>query len=253
MEPQKQAQPVGDILSKVIIDSSPSRFAAIQKSLQEEVERACSECHKPFKIILDRNTQHQYRCDPCDAAHTEMIRQARIRSKVPKAFQNTERERLPEPRKLDEILAWQYGPEGMLLYGPTGAGKSRCVWELIKRDIARVTFEVLDSSSAIHYASKFGKESAQVENWLDDLCKKELVFLDDIFKNKMTDSFEGFIFSIVDQRVQNELPIIVTCNDTGESLTSRLTVDRGAPLIRRLRECCRVINFNTTTPITHND
>src|SRR5262249_60990165 len=30
-------------------------------------------------------------------------------------------------------LAWQYGPRGLLVAGPTGAGKSRAMWMLLRR------------------------------------------------------------------------------------------------------------------------
>ena len=37
---------------------------------------------------------------------------------------------------------------------------------------------------------------------------------------------------------------IVTTNDVGETLAQRMSEDRAAPLLRRLREFCTVISFS---------
>ena len=51
----------------------------------------------------------------------------------PPLFQNTDPKRL-DPTKLKAVLEWKYGAKGLLLAGPTNRGKSRCAWELLKRE-----------------------------------------------------------------------------------------------------------------------
>ena len=67
--------------------------------------------------------------------------------------------------------------------------------------------------------------------------------MDDIFKVKLTDSFENAIFTIIDQRINNLRPIIATMNDVGATLAARMSPDRGGPIVRRLREACQIVVF----------
>ena len=71
--------------------------------------------------------------------------------------------------------------------------------------------------------------------------------MDDIFKVKLTDSFENAIFTIIDQRINNLRPIIATTNDVGSTLAGRMSQDRGEPIVRRLREACKAIVFQKET------
>ena len=166
------------------------------------------------------------------------------RSYCPKEFHTCDRAKLSNPAKLDEALDWKYGPNGLVLYGPTGKGKTRIAWIILEREFMRgrrVAF--LDSMAGIHYASKFSESGRAVECWLMGKIKADILLMDDVFKNKLTDSFENVIFTVIDQRIQRQLPIIITSNDTGKSLATRMTGDRSQPLLRRLREHCSIIQF----------
>jgi len=162
----------------------------------------------------------------------------------PPLYQGTIADRLPCQEAFEEMMTWEYGPTGLVLHGPSGTGKSRCGWLLIEREykLGRNSAS-MDSTAGLKYASKFSTSAAVVEEWIDGFIKCDLLFMDDIFKNKLTDSFEGVIFTLLDQRIQQMKPTIITSNDTGKTLTSRMTEDRGEPLIRRLREHSRMIMF----------
>ena len=82
-----------------------------------------------------------------------------------------------------------------------------------------------------------------MQRWLEHVSIVDFLLLDDIFKVRLTDSFEGFLFSIVCQRTEACLPIVITTNDDGASLMERLTLDRGEPLLRRIKESCGVVPF----------
>ena len=79
--------------------------------------------------------------------------------------------------------------------------------------------------------------------WAKKIAGEQLVVFDDFGKNRMSDRVEAEIFGVIERRMSHELPIIISTNDTGQSLESRLSPDRGAPLVRRLRECCESIAF----------
>jgi len=131
-----------------------------------------------------------------------------------------------------------------MLHGPTGAGKSRCAWLLLKREFeAGRTVGALNSTAGLTYAAKYGDSATEVARWIDRLTGVDLALLDDVFKCKLTDSFEAAVFTIINERTEHRLPIMVTTQDTGRTLLERLSPDRGEALVRRLREFCEDFPF----------
>lgn len=168
------------------------------------------------------------------------------RELCPEDFRECDPKKLPLPRFLPIVLRWPYGPRGLILHGSTGKGKSRCAWQLIKREYERGRRIVaVDHSAAYDYMAQFDRTDGRmiVALWIERLSKVSLLLLDDVFKAKFTDSFEQALFTIVSARCERKLPIIVTTNDVGESLAKRMSTDRGTALVRRLRDHCEVIAF----------
>lgn len=93
------------------------------------------------------------------------------------------------------------------------------------------------------YAASYDVSPGETQAWVNGYSRCGLLFLDDIFKAKLTDSFESAIFSVVEHRLSHKLPILATLNDTGETLGARMSADRGDAFIARLREMCQVIQF----------
>jgi len=175
---------------------------------------------------------------------SKRMRAERWKTFCPPEFLGTDPDKLPCPDQYRAVMAWQHGPRGLILHGATGQGKSRCAWSLLRREyeISR-TIAALDSSAGLTYAAKYGDSAADVQRWIERLCRVDIALLDDVFKCKLTDSFEAAIFTIINERTENRVPLIVTCNDTGASLKERLSPDRGAAILRRLREFCNPISF----------
>jgi len=172
-------------------------------------------------------------------------REATFRKVCPPLFLKTDPSRLPASQ-LAQVMAWTYGPRGLILRGDTGTGKTRTIWTLLHRvlvlDMPEREFSWVDGISFGHdIVRHFKVEDA--EDWLDGLARVPILFFDDFGKLKMTERAETELFGIVDRRCMNELPIIVTTNDTGETLEQRMTEGRGPALIRRLREFCELVQF----------
>jgi len=220
----------------------------------------CKTCSQPFQLPFQVRLVHLVtRCPACCDKETaaEMKRMlARVgrttaeaktaawKQLCPGEYQNTDKYRLPYPSKLDLVLRWQFGPRGLLLHGPTGKGKSRCAWLLLKREHeAGRKIVALDSMLGFQYAAKFSESPAAVEAWISKLATVDLLFLDDVFKVKLTDSVEAALFAVVSQRTERQKPIIAAMNDTGRTLIERMSPDRGEPFVRRLREYCETIAF----------
>lgn len=162
----------------------------------------------------------------------------------PPAYQKTTVDRLPDPAKAAQVLAWNYGPRGLLLHGKTGSGKSRCAWLLAGKVFSSgKSVKVLDSMAGFRYGAAFQNGGRDAEEWVESFCKCGLLLCDDVFKVKLTDSFEAAIFAITDYRLTHDLPVVATLNDTGQTLASRMSDDRGDAFVRRLKEMCDVIQF----------
>src|SRR5580693_3800551 len=108
------------------------------------MKKNCRQCGTEFDApedpILNRFTPFCQKCADDRRIQAEKEAEERIRIEreqkwlalCPPAFRATEISKLPLPQKAEEVLAWNYGPTGLLLHGPTGRGKSRCAWLAVK-------------------------------------------------------------------------------------------------------------------------
>lgn len=219
------------------------------------IEKQCVECQKDFTLPNNVFANYINRCEPCRLVKEE--REASLQSKTaadarlnqwnsicPIDYRDIDATKFPDPLKLQSVLKWEFGPRGLVLHGETGRGKTRCAWALLAREHGYSrSAAALDSMAGLDYAAKYSDSPKVVKTWLDGLIAVDVLLLDDVFKNKLTDSFEGVIFTLVDQRIQHQKPTLLTSNDTGDTLAGRMTQDRSAPLLRRLREHCESVRF----------
>jgi len=114
---------------------------------------------------------------------------------------------------------------------------------LIKR-LSSEGFKVLPFSP-VGFATELvdAQVNGSGKRFMDRVCKSPLVFFDDLGKCKLTENVEANLFEVVEQRTAWERPTIVTTNDTGESLKARMSENRGAPLVERIKEFFQVVEF----------
>jgi DNA replication protein DnaC len=218
----------------------------------------CTQCNNPF----ERDVPPEFTgfpvfklCPACIEANAAVRRAVTIKENAakavfnwleycPPAFQDTDQTKLPFPKVTEQVLAWEYQNRGLILYGKTRSGKTRTAWLLVKKQFeAGRTARVMDSMSGFEYAAIFNAGGMAALEWVQARSKCSLLFLDDVFKVKLTESFEAAMFAIVDYRMNHNLPIIATLNDTGATLSARMTGDRGEAFIARLREMADTIHF----------
>jgi DNA replication protein DnaC len=220
------------------------------------MKKNCKDCGIEFEASDDALIfRYTVYCSPCleksskeakEKAEKDLYskRVYEWRGICPPAYLETVKSKLPNPSKIDEVMAWEYGKNGILLHGKTRTGKSRCAWALChKVFFSGKTVKILDTAAGFKYAAVFSSGGREVNEWIGTHSRCGLLFLDDVFKAKLTDSFEAAIFAILDYRMNHNLPILATLNDTGDTLAARMSPDRGDALVARLKEMCATIQF----------
>jgi DNA replication protein DnaC len=240
--------------------------AILERPVRTEV-KTCASCQAPFTIEFDTTLPLSMRgflarrtlCDTCAAeddqkrrdqenleriASRQAVREAAWAKICPPIYAATDPKLLPRPQLFSRVMEWKHGPKGLLLHGETRLGKSRIAWMLMRREFdAGRSIGVLNATAALRYAAAFGRSCEEAENWFDDRGGKDILFLDDVFKSKLSDSFEQALFGLAEQRSAYMRPVVATCNDTAKTLASRLSNDRGPALIGRLLEFSEAITF----------
>lgn len=173
-------------------------------------------------------------------------RQASLAELRPLAFGQTDPARLPcGQKKIDKVLAWNPRcDKGLLLYGPTGGGKTRLVWMLLSRLILEEGWRPLYYTAdhlARDLASSYRRAHGH-EVLMASLFRRVVLVIDDLGKEKPTARVEEDTFAIIRERTDNLRPLIVTTNFVGDGLVARYSDPTvGKPLVRRLREFCDTI------------
>lgn len=184
-----------------------------------------------------------------DLNEEEARRQARRRADdfdnglCPALYRDTDPGRLPEAAA--RVLGHAYGPKGLLAHGPTGRGKTRAMWLLLRR------LHVVEGKSlAYRDALEFAEEAVAsyrgnvARAWVDRLVGVGVFFLDDLGKARITQRVGEALFAVIDRRALRGRPTYLTTNFVGETLKLRLDDQETAdPLVRRLKEFFTPISF----------
>ena len=238
-----------------------------QKNTSEDFsDQQCWRCNKMFRakrINTGGGRMWQDTCEDCWTAEDETEFQERkkerkkeydemLRDRIethwlkvcPPLYRNTDPTRLPQ-KQLEEAMRWEYGPKGLLFHGPTGVGKTRIAWQVMKKLIdsdRRIT--AFDSTDFVNTCAEKFMEGAG-NSWVNKLIKCQLLFIDDLGNEPSGERGAGEIFHIIKRRGEEMLPVIITTNSVGTELAGKLRgpEDRGSALVRRLREFCTPIAF----------
>ena len=95
--------------------------------------------------------------------------------------------------------------------------------------------------SAIHKSFSFGDSAEDADEFLDKARNKEILFLDDVGKEKFTERVASQFYDLIEHRTANMLTTVWTTNMSPSELKERLGDDKGGPTIRRLKEFSKII------------
>ena len=169
----------------------------------------------------------------------------------PPLYQSLDVERLPDQAALAAAMAWGWGPKGLVLFGPTGFGKTRIAYQVAAREFAaNRTIAAMTHPEFSGRVIKLMDGRNSLDRWIETLSRVDIFFLDDLGKSRFTDyadrgkHSEEVLFDVFERRTASLLPTIFTCNLTGRSLKDSMSPDRGAPFLRRVNEFCDRIHVD---------
>jgi DNA replication protein DnaC len=157
----------------------------------------------------------------------------------------------PYRAQIDRVLGHQLGKKGIIASGPTGRGKSRSMWQLMRRfseDGLEVRFfSASDWFTSLQEQIRYGRDDAR--GWVETVAKRHVVFLDDYGQEALqTTKAEwamGWFFRFLDIRVGEGLPLYLTTNLRSDEMVGRAGSIRGDPLVRRLLDLADPVSFET--------
>ncbi len=224
------------------------------------IQRKCAKCETILEreplMLFGREWFPFWICDDCEIrAQAEVARNHYVAAEqqqssawlrlCPPLYQDTDLTRLPD--ELRTVIAnWSYGPRGLGIFGTVGKGKTRACFKILERchdsgfSCHALTATRFAMASADQYADDSARRSRAREA-LEKCSDVDLLFLDDLGKNKFTERVELDLFDVLEHRTSHLRPTLWTANATGVALTAMLSPDRGAPIMRRLVEFSEIV------------
>lgn len=182
--------------------------------------------------------------DPVRVANAGLT-ESQFPPSMPALFRDTEVERLHP--SVQKALDWK--PEGdvsgLLLHGTTGIGKTRAIWEIIRRQWVesvkrdrQLPYQFLTMRKIEGMIEK-GFDDRQHAKMLEGLIDLPFLIIDDFGKERLTQRMASDLFAIIDERSTARKPTIISTNYNGTSLLERFDsrdVETGKAMIRRLKD-----------------
>lgn len=185
--------------------------------------------------------------DPSDSAPTPTERREKeFLEMCPLSMRETDVSRLDQV-KIERVLGHRLNGRGLLILGKTGMGKTRSMWLLVRelmvhrgRDV-----RVYSSSELKELLSNAHLQRHAHKDAMDGITRCDVLCIDDLGKEKSSDSWEQDLFTIIDKRMLNKRPVVITSNFNGDLMISKYgDVHKVEPMVRRLREFCDTVSFD---------
>lgn len=232
-------------------------------------QATCPSCKESFLAgtfnHLDGARPAQVECETCNTKRAKAEREARHQADLKDRWVNDWHNRegdLQKPicpkryrdfdpslfkgntEKMNQALGWEFGRKGLALHGATGQGKTWAAFRVAKREhLAGRRVVIVNGNRLREIVSLVSESVATYNKEIRRIITAQLVVLNDPFKVKVTGKVEEALWEIVDERYEEERPIILTMNGVASHIEPLLSPDRGKALFRRLREDNEAIHF----------
>ena len=171
------------------------------------------------------------------------------RAECPKIFQETDIDRL-DSKSCASVFDRQF--ESMVIHGVTGSGKTRIMWELLRRQLGSMKLGGRGWCfiSSRKLADELG--DAVFRNQHEQVIQKyqriRFLMIDDVGKETMTKRWATDFFEIIDIRTSMKRQTIFSTNYTGQKFVNKFaTIDEelAQATNRRIKEFFANVNFVT--------
>jgi DNA replication protein DnaC len=228
-------------------------------SKQRTTNKPCPDCGAEFEQIdifaMGGWWPINARCEPCiekgvaELERREEIaaRSARLRNWLEDvgrdAFTDTDPNQIPNPKAYAKAMGWRFGPQGLILFGKSGQGKSRILWALCQRLFVEEKYNVR-FLRATTFARAMADDRRPIEGGIDGylrtLSRVGVLAIDDLGTESVNERWESAFLEVLDRRIVAQLPTLITTNYVGDKLIDRFkNVSTGQAIVRRIRESCQ--------------
>jgi len=192
-------------------------------------------------------------------ADQELIRQKTERTRAawrkicPPLYDQTDASRIPAAI-LDEVMPIDMGAgRGLFIYGKPGTFKTRATWLKLAYEFTRNHRSVCyltPHDFALSASASMGARDANNEYgggwWISRMIHQpDILFLDDAFKNRITEAQEFALFAIIEGRMNACKATCITSNKSIDAIPELFTGNgakmRADALTRRIGESCEVL------------
>jgi IstB-like ATP binding protein len=227
-------------------------------SAQEQADaQTCRCCGQPLRdrepmIVFGRTFKIRPTvCARCGEDSQKPAQPTRWERICPDEYQRTDVTRLEDQLGrhgydttwIRSALAWQYGVRGLLVAGPTGAGKSRAIWMLLRRllDQEQRSFAWLNAvrfRSGLQAAARDGA----TESFVQRLAGVQVLYWDDLGQTHLTGAASEMLLHLIEGRTAGGRPMLATTQYSAEGLEFQFErPEMGQAIRRRLNEFCTII------------
>lgn len=225
----------------------------------------CRECgtdvpYKSSVLAFFGNNKRIVVCDPCCDENERKERLANItrpdgviEDHIPQSYLETDFNLLPKQAQ----HLWRYGytndsidsqpiqnwslksNKGIYILGDSRTGKTRTLCILLKRLFNDGVKFKLFLAGQFHAQLTEAKRSTNYSGWIRDVVKAPVLAIDDLFAEKLTATTQAGLFEVVEQRMANKRPMLITTQvRRSDAITQFDDPRRGSALLNRLRESC---------------
>lgn len=216
--------------------------------------KARCKCGSPLNMVWS-NRYDAYVCYDSCFEHidqyekdTNRLEMHQRHKEIPRLFLDTELDKIPSEkvRKFTRDTLSSEKDVSVLFHGTSGKGKSRATWLLIEDWALRhyprqFMFTNARKLETLLIGSYSDSVKAHDRN-LKMLCNIGLLVIDDLGKERLTPRLETDLFNIIDERMLNMMPTIITTNFNASGLIERFpTKETGMAFIRRVKDSYALI------------
>ena len=214
----------------------------------------CRRCGKPIAMTAEPVTiggraiaLRPNVCSACaeQAAASEAQsapRQTKWQRLCPALYQKDLPPALQVQEWVGQVLTWQYGPQGLMLVGNTGAGKTWVLWHLVRRLIEEQRSIVKVDAVTFRTGLANAAREAETDNYVRRFASCDVLYWDDFGQTHLSGAASEMLLHVVEQRTSRQRPLLLTSQYRGEALERQFErLEMGAAVRRRINEFCRVV------------